>query len=490
VKLLPEDFILKRRLISDPILMLIGVTLLILSGYLLLPSRPSRPQVLTVTAGDGEGLRHRMANDFARELRQTGLILNVKPTSGSEEAIEQLNAGEFDLAFVQGGLAGVPGDHVRQLTALHVEPLHLLVNEMLFAEIENVGLGALEGRRINVGSVGSGTHELSMEVLRFIGLHPMIEGERLGYVPEALSYDELRKSEPELLPDAIFTVSSLPSPIAGFMIEQRGYRLVPLTFGEALSLQAINELGDSQSRTIDKRLLFRTIIPNHTYSVRRAEPPEPLVTLGTRVLLVAHERVGDDIVQRVLDALFKSNIAQSQLEPLVPSLLDLPPEFPFHAGAEAFRQRSKPIIAGDAIDYFEKILAIAGTLAGGTFFVYRWYAGSRRRTREASLASYIARVIAIEREALENERAAELDLSKLIALQSELVEIKSEAVTKFVGGELQGEALIQGFLSLVNDAREQVTRLILHQREHIENVSQHKPQASGKLWEEQSSAGA
>jgi hypothetical protein len=304
-----------------------------------------------------------------------------------------------------------------------------------------------------------------------------------------MSYDELKKTEPGSLPDAIFTVSSLPSPIAGFMIEQRGYRLVPLTFGEALSLQAINELGSSPSNTIDKRLLFRTVIPNHTYSVRRAEPPKPLVTLGTRVLLIAHERVSADTIQHVLDSLFKSNIAQSQLEPLVPSLLDLPPEFPLHAGAEAFRQRSKPIIAGDAIDYFEKLLAIAGTLAGGTFFVYQWYAGSRRRTREASLANYIARVIAIEREALENERAAELDLSKLLSLQSELVEIKSEAVTKFVGGELQGEALIQGFLSLVNDARNQLTRLILHQREHIENISQHKPHATGKLWEQQSAAG-
>jgi hypothetical protein len=44
------------------------------------------------------------------------------------------------------------------------------------------------------------------------------------------------------LPDAIFPVSSLPSPLADFLIESREYRLVPLPFGEALSREKFLQL--------------------------------------------------------------------------------------------------------------------------------------------------------------------------------------------------------------------------------------------------------
>lgn len=168
-----------------------------------------------------------------------------------------------------------------------------------------------------------------------------------------------------------------------------------------------------------------------------------------------------------------------------PSLLDLPAEFPLHAGAQAYRQRNKPIIAGDAVDYVEKVLAIAATVVGGAFFLFQWSLRRVRRKREASLAGYIQRVLTIEKESLENEVAAQLDLAELIRLQGELAKIKSQAVSKFATGELEGEALIQGLLSLVNDARNQLTRLILHQRENIEQQSSIEQRSADEIWKQQ-----
>ena len=209
------------------------------------------------------------------------------------------------------------------------------------------------------------------------------------------------------LPDAVFSVSTLPSPIADFLTDKHDFRLVPLLFGEALSLEAFLDLGaNTKVGSVDKQHIYTTTIPAFTYSVDPASPAQPLQTIGTRLLLVAHERVGGEVVKRLLECLYQSDFIKAGRPTIDASLLDLPTEFPMHRGSELYRQRNKPIIAGDAVDYLEKVLAIAATVAGGTFFVVQWYLRSNRRRRETSFASYMERVIAIENEATQNELAA------------------------------------------------------------------------------------
>ena len=96
------------------------------------------------------------------------------------------------------------------------------------------------------------------------------------------------------------------------------------------------------------------------------------------------------------------------------------------------------------------------------------------------------RVIAIENEATQNELAAQLDLATLIRLQRELSALKADAVSRFAAGKLEGEGLIHGFLALVNDARNQLTRLILHQRENIEELAATQNHTVDEVWLEQS----
>lgn len=465
----------------------LGVCSLLLSLVWLWPARAPRIVPLKMTAGDVTGLRHKLALELADEAARLGIQIEVLPTGGSDLAIQGLAGGKFDLAFVQGGLANERASSVRQVSAMHIEPLHLLVKPDLSLEIEEAGLEALSGKTVNLGPTGSGTNLLAAAVLTFVGLQPKSPTVTEGFEPRVLGYGDLMKLEATDLPDAIFMVSSLPSSVADFLIEQREYQLVSLAFGEALALEAFLQLGDPISvGSIDKRHLFETHIPAFTYSVSPAAPPTSLTTIGTRLLLIANDRVPSEVVVRLLDLLYDSEFARAERPPLEASLLDLPPEFPMHPGAEKYRQRNKPLIAGDAIDYWEKIIAITATAAGGTFFMIQWYLGRSRRNRAASIASYMERVLAIENASMQTELSAELDLAALIRLQLELAKIKSEVVRKFAAGELEGEGLIQGFLELVNDARSQVTQLILHQRENIEQQAAQEPLAAGKLWNEQS----
>lgn len=463
-----------------------AIGLLLLSFYWLKPSGSQKHLPLRMTAGDESGLRHKLALELAKEATRLGIVIEVQPTAGSEAALEGLRKGDFDLAFVQGGLSTETLPGVRQLTAMHIEPLHLLVRSALSEQIQSSGLRALGGSKINVGPIGSGTQILASEVLKFAGLEATRSTPENTYQAVSLSYSELKECSPADLPDAIFTVSSLPSPLADFLIESRDYRLVPLPFGEALALEAFLQLGDPlASGSIDKRHLFETRIPAFTYSVNRAEPPAPIATIGTRLLLAANERVSSDVVQDLLDVLYNSNFAHAERPPLDASLLDLPCEFPLHPGSVHYRTRNKPLIAGDAIDYWEKILAITATLAGGTFFMAQWYLRWSRRKREANFANYMERVIAIESAAMQTELSAKLDLGQLIRLQRELADLKSEAVRKFASGELEGEGLIHGFLALVNDARNQLTRLILHQRDNIEEQAAEQRLDADSIWTSQ-----
>ena len=452
-------------------------------------STQTRPITLRMTAGDGSGLRHRLASEFAIEALKSGIQIDIEPTEGSEAAMEKLGNGKFDIALIQGGLTINPDSPIRQITALHIEPLHLLVKSDLQRDVSAKGLSQLAGRRINLGAIGSGTHSLATAVLQFAGLHANAEKGSSSYQPNSLNYAELLKSEAAELPDAVFTVSTLPSPIVDFLTDQHDFRLVPIPFGEAFSLEAFLDLGTSPAvGSVDKRHVYSTTIPAFTYRVEPASPPEQLRTIGTRLLLVAHRRVSSDQVKRLLESLYGSSFIQLERPAIEASLLDLPPEFPWHDGAELYRQRNKPIIAGDAVDYLEKVLAIAATIAGGTFFLIQWYLRSNRRSREASFASYMERVIQIENESMQNELAAQLDLATLIRLQRELAVLKSDAVSKFAAGKLEGEGLIHGFLALVNDARNQLTRLILHQRENIEQLAATQNHTVDEVWLEQSQA--
>ena len=172
---------------------------------------------------------------MVEQAKARGIILRLVETHGSEEALDQLDSGGCDLAFVQGGLKPRGRDDVRQVAALHVEPLHLLVKPELEKAVA-ASLLKLNGRRINLGEAGSGTYCLASAALAFVGLDP---GQ---YVAEDRSYAELmNEADPAALPDAIFTVSTLPSRVARHLSLRHGYRLVGLPFAEAFALSTLGE---------------------------------------------------------------------------------------------------------------------------------------------------------------------------------------------------------------------------------------------------------
>lgn len=129
---------------------------------------PAPPREITIATGEKEGAYHRFGEQLARELRKEGLEVKLQATKGSIENLELLNAGdnEVSIALVQSGIPAEDDSSLRSLGSLFYEPVWVFHNKALKLET----LKDLAGLRASVGTEGSGTLPVAMDVLRSSGL--------------------------------------------------------------------------------------------------------------------------------------------------------------------------------------------------------------------------------------------------------------------------------------------------------------------------------
>ena len=471
--------------IRDGLLGILGVTALSIAVFVFVYEPPVRPIQLRITAGQDEGTRHRIAQVLRAEATHRAVAIELHAMAGSEKALQAVKSGRVDIALVQGGLEMSDHPGLQQVAALHIEPLHLLVKAELNGAVAR-NLTGLRGKVVNVGERGSGTYLLATEVMAFSGLRAGID-----YTATTQTYAELeRETDKARLPDAVFSVSTLPSPIARYLVSSHHYRLISLPFRDAFALGVLDSdhnppdtFGKRPIR-IDRRHVYDTTIPAFAYEIEPGVPPEVIHTLGTRMLFIARKELASATIQRLLEVVFNSPFSRALEPPLDVKLLESAPELPWHDGTIDYVRRNSPLIVGDVIDLIEKELSIIAVLVGGVFCLSQWLRRRYRRRRERSFEAYILQVAKVERHALALSRAPTLDLAALLQLQEELSRIKGEALDRFANGELDGEELMSGFLTHASDARDFVMRLILHQRDDLEERARLQRRPAEALWNE------
>jgi TRAP-type uncharacterized transport system substrate-binding protein len=342
----------------------LGIVALALAAYVFFHNPRGRTYRLTMTGGSAASTRYQVAETLRRELALCGLDLETHLSHGSEEEIDLVNSGEIDCAFVQGGLGVGDRPNVRLVAMMQIEPLHLLVKKEL-AEKVTERLTALDGKTVNVDEPATGTHTLAVAVLAFAGLTAHVESKPGGYYAKEFDLQTLMTANGSELPDAIFLCASLPSRVTTHLVTQHGYQLVPLPFGEAFALSSMGQQLAEQhgSHTIDKGRTYPVTIPAFTYGVEPPTPPKALPTLGTRMLLVANKGVDKRPIERMIDCIYSSKFAQVVRPPLDVKMMEMAPELPWHDGAEAYRQRNRPVVSGMIVDSTQKGFAIFAAAA-------------------------------------------------------------------------------------------------------------------------------
>lgn len=126
---------------------------------------PAPPREIVMATGSSGGAYASYGEAYAKILARDGITLKLVNTSGSVENLKLLEdaSSNVELAFVQGGLATLADtDRLMTLGSLFFEPLWIFHTD----RIDPKRLGDLQGLRIAVGAEGSGTKELSLELLQ------------------------------------------------------------------------------------------------------------------------------------------------------------------------------------------------------------------------------------------------------------------------------------------------------------------------------------
>jgi TRAP transporter TAXI family solute receptor len=238
---------------------------------------------------------------FVESLRPRGAAWSVMQanTDGSVANALMIDSGEASFGLVQSDVAAAavtgqgafatigPLRHVRAVAALFPEPVHVVVR----ADAGIASIGGLRGKRVAVGSPGSGTRQTATQVLRAHGLAPG------DYVTVAArGPDEALQWLAAGRIDAVIEVVAAPWRQLVAISAQTPMTLLPL------DLEAMNRLGE----TVPGLLALK--IRRHTYGWQEAD----VSTLAATALLVAGSTVPGPIVKRVLDFLFENGLAAAR----------------------------------------------------------------------------------------------------------------------------------------------------------------------------------
>jgi TRAP-type uncharacterized transport system substrate-binding protein len=384
----------------------------------------SRSKVTPLSLAGGVELRYRknLTGILCEEAAANGLKLDIRSNRQSaeeaskrgstEETIKRVDRGEVDAAVVPAGLA-IAGENVRQVAVLECEALHLFVRPELFVQ----GIAGLRGKRINLGPAESGVSIIAGTVLKFMG---MTAGE--DYSNDGRSYEELRRLPPEMMPDAVFSLSPLPAPMAKTLVERCAYQLMELPFGEALALRY--------------PYLEDLCIPANTYGVHPAVPAKPLHSVGTRSVLIAHADVSKTAIRRLLEVLYESDFTRRVgMQPLDVKLLQRSGEYPTHAGTVAYLRRHDPLINTDFLDRLKNLRGMIVSTASALILAWQWL---RRRRREGA-DDYLGVCNKLELGALRSASRGEFGDAELHTLLAQLAALKIDVLEKHEEGAFTAE---------------------------------------------------
>ncbi|MBF0621837.1 MAG: TAXI family TRAP transporter solute-binding subunit [Magnetococcales bacterium] len=189
---------------------------------------PSPPMHLVLATGSEGGAYHRFGLLYQERLKEKGVSVELRQTSGSRQNYELLSDEKsmVQLGFVQGGVGDVQqASDLRSLASVYYEPVWVFVRQGLTVD----RLTDLSGKRVVIGPVGSGSHALATRLLADMEIvvddGPVHE---LGPVDGA-------KALMEGDADAVFFVAGIHAPVVTTLLESPGIRLMNWRRTEALA---------------------------------------------------------------------------------------------------------------------------------------------------------------------------------------------------------------------------------------------------------------
>lgn len=267
---------------AGPAAMAIAVTCL-LAYWLVDPSPPSQ---VTLSTGQENSAYEAFGKKYAAALARFNVHVKLKPSQGSRENLERLQAPgtDVDIAFVQSGSAELEEAQQKGLVSLgslFTEPVWLFLRDSR----KITQLTQLRGLKINVGPEGSGVPALFRKLLSVNGVEAnQLKLEMLENTPATV----------ELLAGRIdgLVFSSAPdAPLIQMLLQTPGIKLFDFALAEAYTRRF--------------PFLSHVVLPRGIVDLGRDLPPRDYHLIAPTATLVAradlHPVVVDLFVQAASD---------------------------------------------------------------------------------------------------------------------------------------------------------------------------------------------
>ncbi len=283
---------------------------------------------INVLTGDTNGVYHplgvALSKIYARALPQ--LNVSVRPTQGSTENLNLLQASRAEVAFTLGDSlhdawkgdegAGfkVPLKKLRAIAGMYPNYIQIVARDG--AGIKT--LADLKGKRVSVGALRSGTELNARAIFRAAGLSYQ-DFARVDYLPFSESVELMKRRQLDV------TLQSTGLGAASLRDLARAMKVIVI----AIPAEVVDKVK------VNDPAYQHGVIPARTYEGQTAGVPTATVTN----FLVTHENVPTDVVYTMTKSMFenleqltKAHSAAKEIKrekaPIVP--------IPLHPGAERY----------------------------------------------------------------------------------------------------------------------------------------------------------
>ena len=258
-------------------ILLVCIGGLVTTYYLFVEAPP--PRRLVIATGAREGAYYRFAERYAELLKREGVTLDIRTTQGSVENLKLLmdEHSDVSVAFVQTGIADPEhSGSLYALASLYREPLWIFYRGPTGID----RLTQLKGRRIGIGSAGSGTHGIALQLLKANGFDE--ESDKLLSLGSNDAADALEKSEI----DAAFFVAGIDAKYIERLITNQDVHLIELAHVEAYERQF--------------RFLTSVTIHEGLLDLEHNIPSKDIELIAPAATLVAHHSLHPALVSLLL----------------------------------------------------------------------------------------------------------------------------------------------------------------------------------------------
>ncbi len=248
---------------------------------------PGPPRHIMLASGPASGIYNQYALRYKEILAREGVAVDVRMTRGAADNLGLLldPKSGVDVAFMQGGVASFPAaEGLVMLASLYYEPLWIF-----YRNTEPLTrMNELHGKRIAIGTLGSGTRALVAQMFAANGLTNASGVGRDNTDIVALGGDDALRALKAGEIDAALFVGGADTPIIQQALRDPLLKLMSL------------RRADAYARRFP--FLTKLTLPYGTIDLAINVPDQDVSMVGTKAMLVARDSLHPALVDLLVDA--------------------------------------------------------------------------------------------------------------------------------------------------------------------------------------------